>query len=71
MFVWAAISRTIGLFDQFAMDLLEKARVMVTREALSALPDGYVRMALVLVVDILCKRLTGLKMRIISDGAQR
>jgi LL-diaminopimelate aminotransferase len=54
MFIWAAIPKHYATSEQFAMDMLERAGVMVTPgSAFGPSGEGYVRMALVQEEDIL------------------
>ncbi len=56
MFVWAAIPRHYGSSEQFAMDMLDKAGVMLTPgSAFGPSGEGYVRMALVQEEEVLAQ----------------
>lgn len=62
MFVWAAIPKHYGSSEQFAMDMLEKAGVMVTPgSAFGSSGEGYVRMALVQEEEVLLQAVRQVK----------
>jgi LL-diaminopimelate aminotransferase len=62
MFVWAAIPSHYQTSEQFAMDLVDKAGVMVTPgSAFGPSGEGYVRMALVQDEDVLEKAVQAVK----------
>ncbi len=73
MFVWAAIPQHYRNSEQFAMDILEKAGVMVTPgSAFGHSGEGYVRMALVQEEEVLLQAVRQVKESgILKDASHR